>query len=603
MGIYTKECDIMVKGEYILELYKWYKEHKITINRKYQRKLVWNLKEKQEFIDTILKNYPVPLFLVASRIENIDGKKQERKEIIDGLQRIEAIISFINNEFKVEVNGIYQYFNRSVYPGNEILLQQHKIYQKKPVIDSKICEKFLIYELPITTINADDTVVENIFKRINSTGRKLSSQDLRHAGVISKFSTLVSNSAMMIRGDVSENIIGLHEMSKYSLNSSGLNYGIDINNVFWLKQGIINEDGIRRSKDEEIIANLYNCILSDYSSGMSVKTLNRLYDESTDTYKKNENLLTPSRLADLENLLETTFDDLEKVFERNNTTFEKLLFKRKSCPNKDLVFIIIVLSIIQLKCENYIIEDYLQFDHILNNMGDDNLSELIKESSCTWNKEVRNRLIERVKNVLVKHMVFKENNPQWNDSFIELLKQKSVEGQMMDFKIGLHDLRNGHENESLIPKCIKTLIAMANTCPKQEGTIVIGVSDKESDAVDFEKYYSTTVQKYNDYYVPGINDEAQKFYGSIQKFLDFIRHSIEKEKVDSLVIHNILTTMDTMKYEKQTLLVLRLSTEKPLFYDGKLYVRYDSNNQIIKEGSNEYYEVIEKFYTAKDTLK
>ena len=172
---------------------------------------------------------------------------------------------------------------------------------------------------------------------------------------------------------------------------------------------------------------------------------------------------------------------------------------------------------------------------------------------------------------------------------------------MTDFKIGLHDLRTGHENESLLPKCIKTLIAMANTNPRKEGTIVIGISDKESDAIDFRQYYKTTVPKYNDYYIPGINDEAQKFYGSIQNFLDFIRHSIEKENVDSLVIHKILTTMDTMKYENQTLLVLKLSTDKPLFYDSKLYVRYDSNNEIIEVGSNEYYEIFEKFHNAKDT--
>lgn len=132
----------MVKGEYILELYKWYKEYKITINRKYQRKLVWTLKEKQEFIDTIIKNYPVPLFLVASRKENIDGKEQECKEIIDGLQRIEAIIAFINNEFKVEIDGTYQYFNRSVYPGNEILLRKHEIYQKNLLLIQKYVKSF-----------------------------------------------------------------------------------------------------------------------------------------------------------------------------------------------------------------------------------------------------------------------------------------------------------------------------------------------------------------------------------------------------------------------------------------------------------------------------
>ena len=198
-------------------------------------------------------------------------------------------------------------------------------------------------------------------------------------------------------------------------------------------------------------------------------------------------------------------------------------------------------------------------------------------------------------------MDFKENNPEWNKDFLNLLKQKNVEGQMIDFKIGLHDLRNGHENESLIPKCVKTLIAMANTNPQKEGIIVIGISDKERDAIDFENFYQLSVPKYNDYFVPGIEAESKKFYGSIQNLLDFIRHSIEKEKVDSLVIHNILTTMDTMKYEKQTLVVLKLSTDKPLFYEGELYVRYDSNNQIIEVGSNEYYDIIKRFYTTKDT--
>lgn len=34
------ECNIMIKGEYIAEIYKWYNEHALTVNRRYQRKLV-----------------------------------------------------------------------------------------------------------------------------------------------------------------------------------------------------------------------------------------------------------------------------------------------------------------------------------------------------------------------------------------------------------------------------------------------------------------------------------------------------------------------------------------------------------------------------------
>lgn len=589
----------MVKGEYILELYKWYKESKITINRKYQRKLVWSLKEKQAFIDTIIKNYPVPLFLVANTTENINGNVQDCKEIIDGLQRIEAIISFINNEFKVDINGIYQYFDRSVYPGNEILLRKNEIHQKRPIINSEICEKFLIYELPITTINANETVVENVFKRINSTGRKLSSQDLRHAGVISNFSTLVSNSAMAIRGDNSENVITLQEMSKHSLNSSGLHYGIDINDVFWIKQGIINEDGIRRSKDEEIIANLYNCIISNYSSGMSAETLNRLYNENTDIYKKNEEYLTPSNLKYLGYLLGTTIGDLEKVFDSNNTTFENLLFKNKSCPNKDLVFIIIVLSIIQLKAEYYIIEDHIQFSNVLNNIADKDLSEIIKESNCIWNREVRNDLIDRVKNRLKKYMVYKKTDTEFDRELIDLLLKAKAEKQMYDFKIGMTDLRTGDFNKGVIEKCIKTLTAMANTRPNEEGVIILGVSDKETDAKYFDKFYNTKIPKYNDYYIAGIENEASKIYGGIPNYIEAIKNLIKNStNISKDVIFKILTTVDHLQYNDKTLFVMKLKTDKPLFYNKELYVRYQSEDKLIEMGSPEFYEVLDNFKTT-----
>ena len=592
-------CEIMVKGEYILELYKWYKESKITINRKYQRKLVWSLKEKQAFIDTIIKNYPVPLFLVANTTENINGNVQDCKEIIDGLQRIEAIISFINNEFKVDINGIYQYFDRSVYPGNEILLRKNEIHQKRPIINSEICEKFLIYELPITTINANETVVENVFKRINSTGRKLSSQDLRHAGVISNFSTLVSNSAMAIRGDNSENVITLQEMSKHSLNSSGLHYGIDINDVFWIKQGIINEDGIRRSKDEEIIANLYNCIISNYSSGMSAETLNRLYNENTDIYKKNEEYLTPSNLKYLGYLLGTTIGDLEKVFDSNNTTFENLLFKNKSCPNKDLVFIIIVLSIIQLKAEYYIIEDHIQFSNVLNNIADKDLSEIIKESNCIWNREVRNDLIDRVKNRLKKYMVYKKTDTEFDRELIDLLLKAKAEKQMYDFKIGMTDLRTGDFNKGVIEKCIKTLTAMANTRPNEEGVIILGVSDKETDAKYFDKFYNTKIPKYNDYYIAGIENEASKIYGGIPNYIEAIKNLIKNStNISKDVIFKILTTVDHLQYNDKTLFVMKLKTDKPLFYNKELYVRYQSEDKLIEMGSPEFYEVLDNFKTT-----
>ncbi|NBH99692.1 hypothetical protein D7Y41_02310 [Anaerotruncus sp. 1XD22-93] len=61
----TVADELNVRGTYILDTFKDYLEDVYWVNRRYQRKLVWTLEEKQKFIDTILHNYPVPIFLLA----------------------------------------------------------------------------------------------------------------------------------------------------------------------------------------------------------------------------------------------------------------------------------------------------------------------------------------------------------------------------------------------------------------------------------------------------------------------------------------------------------------------------------------------------------
>ncbi|ENL0918877.1 DUF262 domain-containing protein [Vibrio cholerae] len=79
----------------IQSIYSLYREGKLIVNRRYQRKLVWTLEEKQKLIESILNKYPIPAILIA---ESEDKKGQY--EIIDGLQRLHAMMSFIEVSFK-----------------------------------------------------------------------------------------------------------------------------------------------------------------------------------------------------------------------------------------------------------------------------------------------------------------------------------------------------------------------------------------------------------------------------------------------------------------------------------------------------------------------
>lgn len=61
---------ITPRGMSIQEAYRTYAEGKFLVNRKYQRKLVWTVDEKEFLIDSIIKDLPIPLVLLAQTRDN-----------------------------------------------------------------------------------------------------------------------------------------------------------------------------------------------------------------------------------------------------------------------------------------------------------------------------------------------------------------------------------------------------------------------------------------------------------------------------------------------------------------------------------------------------
>lgn len=94
---------ITPRGMSVQEAYRLFRDDRLIVNRKYQRKLVWTLEEKQNLIDSLIKDYPIPLILFADASE--DGSTFY--EIMDGMQRLNAIFSFVDNVFPIR----NQYFD------------------------------------------------------------------------------------------------------------------------------------------------------------------------------------------------------------------------------------------------------------------------------------------------------------------------------------------------------------------------------------------------------------------------------------------------------------------------------------------------------------
>ena len=98
-----------IQSNTINQIARWYFEDELQI---YPSKLIWSLDEKKIYIDSLLRNYPSPSIILNS----FEEENEDKKEIIDGVQRLDAILSFIKNDFSTKFKNYEGYFDMRVIP-------------------------------------------------------------------------------------------------------------------------------------------------------------------------------------------------------------------------------------------------------------------------------------------------------------------------------------------------------------------------------------------------------------------------------------------------------------------------------------------------------
>jgi hypothetical protein len=306
------------QGMSIQQAYRYYRNGNLKVNRKYQRKLVWAEEEKIYLIDTILKNFPIPLILLAERT-SIYGRG--KYEILDGVQRLNAIFGFIENQFLYDG----KYFDINEFATAKQFAEQGAFLVLNDTgepLSREQCASFLDYQLAVTIFSAyGDEQVTEIFGRINSSGRQLSDQERRQAGVIDTFGELVRNISAEIRGDASKEILNLYEMPEISIETSRSrqNYGLTADSIFWCRQGILAARQLRSSEDEEMIADIAASILLGEPFSRTKENLDKLYIKESESKRRVESALisyTPPILAEE---IKQTFSVLRETIEEYNS--------------------------------------------------------------------------------------------------------------------------------------------------------------------------------------------------------------------------------------------------------------------------------------------
>lgn len=572
--------ELSIKGESIQTLYGLYLKKQFLVNRRYQRKLVWSIEEKKSFINSVINGYPVPLILFA---EILQGKERQL-EIIDGMQRLNALMSFINQEF--DIDG--RYFDLDTMADTKLLKDRGEVSQSEPKIDRAICTDIARYQIPLSIYQeSENSHVDEIFRRLNAGGKHLSKQELRQAGVLTDFANLVRKLSSNIRGDSSaSDILDLNSMKNISITNKSLNYGINIEEIFWIKNNIISKEDLRQSKDEEIIADIIAWTSLEKGIRSSSDILDELYgyrvyaDESSN-YQQLQISIKKINEERLLSNIQFVFDALIDLILTSHKNFNALLFENQQARIARY-FEIVFFSFYELLInEQLAIADKSGLIRTLDKAGD----KVIKLSAGggNWSAKEKQTQTEALCGVLRKHFEKRtENDParnQWITKFENILMQSSTEQTLYDFKIGFHDLDEmSNFNQDCFSKVVKTLTAMANTQKDSVGYCIIGVAENRTTADRFTALYKSQPREYSNFYICGIEDEAKQHHKGIDRYFTKIHQIVKNEPISERDKDNILRNISLIQYFDKSILIFKIeSGEKPSIYNDKFYVRHGSN--------------------------
>jgi len=139
----------------------------LNLSPGFQRNSVWTERDRAKLIDSITRQYPLPAIFLYRREEN----GEILYDVIDGKQRIESILMYMG----VLRGG--RYFAKLQLDNDE----KPEWYDWRILARKKLKHLITGYNLATIEVDGDLSDIIDLFVRINSTGKALTSSEKRHA--------------------------------------------------------------------------------------------------------------------------------------------------------------------------------------------------------------------------------------------------------------------------------------------------------------------------------------------------------------------------------------------------------------------------------------
>lgn len=229
----------------IKEISSMFESASLIVDDTYQRRSVWGEKDKIRLIETILLNLIIPV-LFFWKADTDPDTGASITHIVDGQQRIKAICSYINNEFKLKPQFLLDDSAKNKYA--------NKFFKDLDTEDKKA---FWNYQLMVIDIDptASRSDIITMFNRLNLTDYNLNDQEKRNS-MSGEFAALA------------------RELSEAPI---------------WEERHLFTTTDIKRMKDVEFCASLILLYRKGIIDQTDQTALNQAYDELQENYKDAEN--------------------------------------------------------------------------------------------------------------------------------------------------------------------------------------------------------------------------------------------------------------------------------------------------------------------------
>lgn len=162
--------------KYLVNLWE---QEMLSIDPEYQRGPVWEVWQKKQFIDSMMRDYPVPVLYFHHIHREVGNFYKDILRIIDGQQRIRALYDFYKNEWQLfnptDDNSVASFPN---FVKNKGCAWGGKSFEQ---CDDELKESFLSKKLQVVEIeSSDENEVRDLFIRLQA-GSPLNDQEVRDA--------------------------------------------------------------------------------------------------------------------------------------------------------------------------------------------------------------------------------------------------------------------------------------------------------------------------------------------------------------------------------------------------------------------------------------